>query len=49
LGKECIPKPFGKLEGSMEVDPVVKQYFSWMEFGSRSLPALFSGEVIYTC
>jgi hypothetical protein len=28
LGKECIPKPFGKLEGSMEVDPVVKQYFS---------------------
>jgi hypothetical protein len=28
LGKECIPKPFGKLEGSMEVDPVVEQYFS---------------------
>jgi hypothetical protein len=28
VGKECIPKNFGKLEGSMEVDPVEAKYFS---------------------
>jgi hypothetical protein len=28
VGKECIPKNFGKLEGSMEVDPVDAKYFS---------------------
>lgn len=27
LGKECIPKGFGKLEGSLEVDPVKEKYF----------------------
>jgi len=28
LGKDCIPKPFGDLEGSMEVDLVTAKYFS---------------------
>jgi len=28
LGNECIPKNFGKLEGSMEFDEVQKEYFS---------------------
>lgn len=28
LGEECIPKKFGPLEGKMEVDPIVKTYFS---------------------
>lgn len=27
LGKECIPKGFGKLEGSLEVDPLEEKYF----------------------
>lgn len=27
LGKDCIPKGFGKLEGSLEVDPVKEKYF----------------------
>lgn len=28
VGKDCIPKGFGKLEGSLEVDPVEEKYFS---------------------
>jgi hypothetical protein len=28
VGKEAIPKPFGKLEGFIEVDPVDAKYFS---------------------
>ena len=28
VGKECIPKPFGPLEGSLAVDPVDAKYFS---------------------
>jgi hypothetical protein len=27
-GKECVPKPFGSLEGSMEVDLIEEKYFS---------------------
>jgi len=28
LGKDCVPKGFGKLEGSLEVDSVDEKYFS---------------------
>lgn len=28
VGKDCIPKGFGKLEGSLEVDPINEKYFS---------------------
>lgn len=28
LGKDCIPKGFGKLTGSLEVDPVAEKYFT---------------------
>lgn len=28
LGEDCIPKNFGKLEGKLENDPILKQYFS---------------------